>query len=62
MIPVCYSLSDKDNTWNTDDRNGAVDLRVSSVAGENHLNHDITGKLPVLDCCQWLLCRIGNNY
>ena len=62
MILVCYSLSDGDDTWNTDDRNGAVDLSVSSVAGENHLDHDIIGQSPVLDCCQWLLCGIGNIY
>ena len=35
-------VSDGDDTWNKDDRNGAVDLSVSSVAGENHLDHDIT--------------------
>ena len=56
---VCYNLSDGDDTWNTDDRNGAVNLSVLSVASENHLDHDIiTGELAVLDCCQWLLCRI----
>ena len=59
VILVCYSLSDGDDTWNADDGKGAVDLSVSSVASENHLDHDIiTGELAVLACCQWLLCRI----
>ena len=49
MILACYSLSDGDDTWNTNDRNGAVDL---SVASEDQ-DHDIiiTGGLAVLDCC-----------
>ena len=49
MILVCSSLSDGDDTWNADDRNGVVNL---SVASEDHLDHDIiTGGLEVLDCC-----------
>lgn len=43
MILVCCSLSDGDDTWNADDRNGAMDLNVTS---ENNMDHDIaTGEL-----------------
>ena len=56
---VCYSLSDGDDTWNADDRNGAVELSVQSVAGESDLEYGIiTVELSVHDCCRLLLCSI----